>query len=132
MKSTAWILGAVRASPREIDRRVIHHTTPLGDTLPLSSSRLRVNAKHGYGAVDIDVELHESHIIFSLAKLSTWSVPPSQRHLRFGLFWSGILTNATSPVIMGKIQGPMGVNKSLGPGGSYAGGGQAARMRRGL
>jgi hypothetical protein len=41
--------------------------------------------------------------------MSSWKADPKQRHLAFGEFWDGILSNATAPMIMGKVQGPRGI-----------------------
>lgn len=56
---------------------------------------LRVSAAHGYGHVDIAPEVHERHVVFDLVSTSGWHADPKQTHLRLGVFWEGILQNAT-------------------------------------
>ena len=46
---------------------------------------IRVSAAHGYGTVDILVEVSAAgHVYFKVASLAKWSADPVERHLEFG------------------------------------------------
>lgn len=71
---------------------------------------LSITAAHGYGSVEISVEARPAgHIFFSVTSLAGWTVHPPDRHLQFGEFWSGLLSNATAPIVMGRLQGPRAI-----------------------
>ena len=49
-------------------------------------------------------------MFFRVESVAGWAVPEGQRQLQFGEFWRGLLDeNTTSPLVMGKLQGPRGL-----------------------
>ena len=80
----------------------------IGDVGNPSSQLLRVSAAHGYGSVDVAVDVSASGaaLTFELGDLRRWDGDPDERHLMFGEWWAGLLDNSTAPIVMGKLQGP--------------------------
>jgi hypothetical protein len=83
----------------------------------LGTGRLRVHARHTYGSVDLGFETRDAHVTFSVLDLAGWHADPVERHLRLGHFWQGMpsMRNETAPVVMGKIQGALGLRGLGGP-----------------
>lgn len=90
---------AVNLSPCESVKVLEHGRAP----------QLRVQAAYGYGFVDVLLQPTAHALDFRIISLSGWHADPVEKHLEFGEFWNGILTNATAPVIMGRLQGPRGL-----------------------
>ena len=78
--------------------------------LPVPTTRLRVHAEHGAGSIDVELRQQAGALFFRLASLDSWSgADPVERHVAYGEFWHGILSNTTgAPVTMGRLQGPRG------------------------
>ena len=74
---------------------------------------LRVEAAHAYGTLDFSFTVSAASpnvIVFTLEKLSDWHADPVEKNIEFGEYWQGLhLTNATAPIIMGKLQGPRSI-----------------------
>ena len=74
---------------------------------------LDVHATHGYGSVRLQYTAAADYVIWRVVSTEQWKGDPTEKHLAFGEFWSGILPsciptdgNCTSPTVMGKLQGP--------------------------
>jgi hypothetical protein len=74
-----------------------------------------VGAAHDYGEVDIAIKEHDTYLLFNVSSLRAWHADPVERHLAFGEFWQGLLSNDTAPVVMGKLQGAHALPASAGP-----------------
>eukprot|EP00041_Stephanoeca_diplocostata_P019095 m.405729 g.405729 ORF g.405729 m.405729 type:complete len:1069 (-) comp21209_c0_seq2:189-3395(-) len=74
-----------------------------------STGTIRVYSKHDYGWIDIFFNTSElpSRVSFSVENITAWHADPVERHIAFGEFWQGIVSDMLSPTIMGKLQGPI-------------------------
>ena len=81
----------------------------------VGDSALQLNARHGYGSLQIAYEERSTHVIFVIREMSHWRADPEQKHVRFGHFWQGILHNTTAPLVMGRLQGALGLRGLSGP-----------------
>ena len=74
---------------------------------------LRVDAAHAYGTIDFSFTVSAASpnvVVFTLEKLSDWNADAVEKNIEFGEFWQGLnLTNATTPIVMGKLQGPRSI-----------------------
>lgn len=72
---------------------------------------LRVHAQHGYGSFDLEYRIYTTYIGFSIGSTQNWSIHAVNQHVKFGLYWLGTeLDNTTThPLVMGKLQGPLGL-----------------------
>ena len=71
-----------------------------------TAALLRVSARHGYGTLDLSVSVHDALVTITVADARAWHADPVERHLGFGEWWAGLLTNSTAPIVMGRLQGP--------------------------
>jgi beta-glucanase (GH16 family) len=71
---------------------------------------LRVHASYDAGSINLSVTSTGDALFFRVHSLGGWiGADPIEKHLAFGEFWSGILCNATAPIVMGRLQGPRGI-----------------------
>ena len=71
-----------------------------------TAALLRVSARHGYGTLDLSVSVHDALVTITVADARAWRADPVERHLGFGEWWTGLLTNSTASIVMGRLQGP--------------------------
>lgn len=106
---------AVNLEPCARAELPVQSRTVLGDGAQSTSTLLRVAAPHAYGAIDLNISVVENALVFTVVSVTNWTV--STKIIAFGEFWMGHLDNrATSPIVMGKLQGPRSLSGLPGGG----------------